>query len=182
MAVYSFCGWYGKSYAVHIETLSWLDQSIPFWRAWIWVYLSQYLMIPICFKLTTDPLEYTRLFYGILFSLLICAAVFLIYPTTMLRPENSLVDGLDCLRYYLYKLDEPTNCFPSLHVTLAILVGLYASHHKALMLQMTLWSWSILIILSTLTFKQHYVLDVLGGVFVAIVAHRLTLSIVQDNC
>eukprot|EP00792_Barthelona_sp_PAP020_P010881 TRINITY_DN4616_c0_g1_i1.p1 TRINITY_DN4616_c0_g1~~TRINITY_DN4616_c0_g1_i1.p1 ORF type:complete len:245 (-),score=46.20 TRINITY_DN4616_c0_g1_i1:16-720(-) len=98
---------------------------------------------------------------------------FLVYPTTMLdfRPnpydtpiiQNSLFKNV---WYLMHMIDEPTNCFPSEHCAMAVMfaIAVFVIDKK--------WglffiATSISIMISTLTTKQHYFLDVLGGTFVA---------------
>jgi membrane-associated phospholipid phosphatase len=63
-------------------------------------------------------------------------------------------------------VDRPVNCVPSLHVANACVCAL------ALQREGSTWHygapvWLALIMLSTLTTKQHFVIDVLAGVLLA---------------
>ncbi|HEY6402922.1 MAG TPA: phosphatase PAP2 family protein, partial [Blastocatellia bacterium] len=63
---------------------------------------------------------------------------------------------------FLYSIDSAANCFPSLHVALAWLsaLGLRDERRRAGALAMV---WAALISISTLTTKQHYFADLVGG-------------------
>ena len=95
--------------------------------------------------------------------------IWLFYPVQYhLRPTLPLAtSGLIFWIQFFYQMDGAAlNCFPSLHVTFAFLFFYlaYTFHRK---LTWHLLIYATLVSLSTLTFKQHYVLDILGGVGLA---------------
>jgi membrane-associated phospholipid phosphatase len=75
---------------------------------------------------------------------------------------------------FLYLMDSDSNCCPSLHVSLSSLAcyGLYNSVSR---FRSIFVIWPILIWISTLTTKQHYLIDVLGGILVGAIS-LLTVS------
>jgi membrane-associated phospholipid phosphatase len=104
-----------------------------------------------------------RTVISVLLCLSISYFVFLGFPTTVPRPPLETGDvfsrGLTCV----YALDEPFNCFPSLHVSLtvlALLLWIYEFPNRVILLS----TLAILIVISTLFVKQHYVLDVVSGI------------------
>ena len=104
--------------------------------------------------------------------------MWLVYPVEYhLRPNlvvptswfMRLVDGF-------YKFDNPPlNCFPSLHVTGAFLSYFVVKKFKP-SLENFLFVLAILISISTLTFKQHYILDVFAGFGVAFFLKKIFLD------
>jgi membrane-associated phospholipid phosphatase len=70
---------------------------------------------------------------------------------------------------FLYQADPPYNCFPSIHVAHSFVSALtcYRVHRG---LGITAVIAAALVGLSTLFAKQHYVLDVIAGVFLACMA------------
>ena len=69
----------------------------------------------------------------------------------------------------LHQMDKPYNLFPSLHVTLGMLM-LSALHSVAKGgWKVALWVWFALIFASTLTTHQHQVMDLLGGFALGVV-------------
>lgn len=79
----------------------------------------------------------------------------------------------------VYRIDlgapDPLVVFPSWHVILALLAGFALARHRRV--RPFAIAWSIGTVLSTLTTGWHYLVDVLGGIAVAVVsiyaAHRL---------
>jgi membrane-associated phospholipid phosphatase len=106
-----------------------------------------------------------------------CAAylVFWRYPTVAPRPVEVVGEGFGAwgLRF-LYGADPPRNCFPSLHVAVSFVSALAVG-----LVNREVGRWAIgsatLVALSTLFTKQHYVVDVLAGVAMALLAGRLLL-------
>lgn len=75
----------------------------------------------------------------------------------------------------LYSADPPHNCFPSLHVAHSFVSALAVSHVHRRVGIIALIS-GMLVALSTLFTKQHYVLDVMAGVVLALVAYGIFLA------
>lgn len=151
-----------------------LDDRIPFLPVAIYPYLFWYGYIAIAVALTafTDRKGFCQLMLFLYAGMGICYALYLIYPNGQnLRPAlDSLGQGwsYDLLRW-LYRVDTPTNCNPSIHVLDSIAVYLALNRHR--------WfarrpAWragnlviSLTIIASTVLVKQHSVVDLLcaGG-------------------
>jgi membrane-associated phospholipid phosphatase len=95
---------------------------------------------------------------------------FLVYPTRAPRPPSVPGDGFMAwgLRF-LYQADPPYNCFPSIHVAHSFVSALTCYRvHRGLGIAAVIAA--ALVGLSTLFAKQHYVLDVIAGVFLACMA------------
>jgi membrane-associated phospholipid phosphatase len=145
-----------------------IDQNVPFLDWTIWIYHSQFFLLAFNIALLKDEEKLSRVFYALNLASLLSFLIFFIYPTTIPRiPQNGA--GLTMKAFaVLYSLDSPTNCFPSLHISLAWLSAIgVAQEHKKLGVFVGLWT--VLISISTMSTKQHYVIDVLGGLLVAIV-------------
>ncbi len=92
--------------------------------------------------------------------------IFAFFPLRMLRPEIVPATFLDQGVLLLYRLDFPYNTFPSLHASLTFLAGLLIRRrHKTKGTIILLLAG--LISLSTLFIKQHYIMDVVGGIVLA---------------
>ncbi len=100
---------------------------------------------------------------------------FVVYPTAAPRPDTVIGEGFGVwgLRA-LYSSDPPYNCFPSLHVAHSLVSALACSRvHRRLGIIATMFA--TLVAVSTLFTKQHYVLDVVAGGFLAMVAYGIFL-------
>jgi len=72
----------------------------------------------------------------------------------------------------MYIVDEPNNCFPSLHVSISFLAS-FVMWRKSRIEGVFFLIWSAAISISTLTTKQHYVADIIGGTLIAIFFYQL---------
>ena len=146
----------GESYILGLA----IDSKIPFMPVFIFVYISMYVLVlmPYFFVKERKIFNSAALSYFLVMGL--SYLIFFIFPVKMLRPEveNGLV-GL------IYLIDAGYNCFPSLHVSLSLLSA--AVCFKADKKYWWLFIWAGLVILSVLFVKQHYLLDVLGGILMA---------------
>lgn len=93
-------------------------------------------------------------------------ALFIIFPIEyprFLYETNSQLISL------FHMTDGPGNCFPSLHVVVTVILGyVYRFKEKNSTKRTLMWLWSVLICISVLTTKQHYVIDIIGGVLLAV--------------
>jgi membrane-associated phospholipid phosphatase len=153
----------------------WLDSYVPFWAIWI----VPYLLTLVCwvaagiwaFWVMDDPL-YLAFVSSWVLACLIGFAVFLFYPTYMVRPELIGAGWADDIVRYVYTNDRTYNAFPSMHVWATVTFTLYLSqwHPKwrALFLAVT-----IVVALSTVFSGQHWIMDVVGGTVLAVVSYYL---------
>lgn len=158
-----------KASITHIIKLG-IDDWIPF----IPIFSVPYIVyIPFLVITLVYFIFFTRLFKAISISFVFCqfiAALFYIfYQTTVPRPEILNTDLFSKLVLYIYSNDKPFNCFPSLHVALSSLCFLYWIQIFP-NLKWQIGAFVLSIILSTLFIKQHYTLDVLSGIVLAIVS------------
>jgi hypothetical protein len=150
-----------------------LDALIPFLPWTLWVYLSQLLLLMTALALSRDDQDRSQTFYALLIATLLAALVFLTWPTQVARQPVTGA-GLTAIAWrLLYLSDTPANCFPSLHVALALLSA------AALVRRGGGWRlaapvWATAIVLSTLTTRQHVALDIAGGLLLAPMAWILT--------
>jgi hypothetical protein len=146
--------------------LSALDHAIPFWT---WTVIPYFLLIGGMYlpALVPDRRAFSTAMLAILIGVVLNNLVFFLWPTTYPRPIAVAGDGIHSMIYgFLIAVDTPGNCFPSAHIT-APAIGCWALGR-----QFPRWRWIIYLIfipfaLSILTTKQHYVLDLFGGLATA---------------
>ncbi len=94
-----------------------------------------------------------------------------VVPNGVARPNIDPVTWLHKALIFFYRHDKDTNAFPSSHVFISLLCAYFlALAHPAH--AFASWFAGTLITLSTVFTKQHYVVDILGGIgmgFVSIV-------------
>ena len=146
--------------------LTFIDRAVPFWPLTGWVYVATFAFMLWAFVSTRDLERVTRFLYACTFVQAIAALCFYLYPVTFPRqlypvPGDASWLGA-AITAFQRGIDQPTNCLPSLHVTTDLLcvVLIGPARRVAFLLSIPL---AVLLSLSILTFKQHYVVDALAG-------------------
>lgn len=150
-----------------------LDDMIPMvpWFAIPYLYWFVYLTGMFLFCAVLDKKHYYRLLASMVAGTLICLVIFYFLPSTVPRPVIMGHDSMSGLVRFIYSMDKPYDCFPSLHVLYAFLVTAFfmrATRHTGGRI-FAVVSF-VLISLATIFIKQHYIADalaatVMGAVF-----------------
>ncbi|KRF07109.1 hypothetical protein ASG89_17295 [Paenibacillus sp. Soil766] len=157
----------GNAYSLMTD----LDRQIPFIQGFVVPYLSWYVFLAVGFLYLAyrDRSNYFQTLVEFIIGLLLCYSVYAIYQTTVPRPDIEGSDWMLRTVQWVYRSDEPFNCFPSTHVLTAYLMmrAYLRSVPIALRYKIIATSMAILIIVSTQFVKQHVLLDIVGAVLVA---------------
>src|SRR5258706_10124045 len=160
---------------LHMPALP-LDRVMPLQPAWALVYGSLYLFLIILPIFVVRQEAHIRRTVSAYLMVWIAAYIcFLVYPTAAPRPDSVVGEGFAIwgLRF-LYSADPPYNCFPSLHVAHSFVSALTCFRaHRAVGIAATLCA--ALVAISALYSKQHYLLDIVAGVFLAWMAYIVFL-------
>lgn len=144
------------------------DEVLPFSPRSLWLYLS---FVPYCLFVILD-IEGIRQMFRIIVCVFINSLIsyrsFLKFPSAYPR-QPVVCDGpqLEAAWGALRSLDRPTNTFPSIHVGHALLLAFILSRRMSRERGDAYLLWATLISLSTLNTKQHFIVDVTGGILVA---------------
>ena len=156
---------------VHIDLA--LDRAVPQVPLLIYVYSLAY---PCCFipaiVLSIERVRLAVFAYSV--TILASLAMFVWMPVEIVRPDPPPGSWGNWLVYLTRLVDQPFNCFPSLHVSLDFLSAFFCGLERP-RLGAALLVTSVAISVSTLFVKQHYALDVVAGFLMAALAFRLTL-------
>jgi len=153
-----------------------IDLMVPFVAASIWVYLSQFLLLPWALASARDDAARSRVFYAMLLATGLSALVFVLLPTYVARPAAPAEGLLGLAWQALYLADSPNNACPSLHVALAALAGALLWQRRQRLIAVV---WPACIVVSTLTTRQHVTWDIAGGLLVAVLAWTLTPRLIS---
>jgi membrane-associated phospholipid phosphatase len=172
---YIFIGEMVRDRTLHVPELA-LDRVVPLQPAWALVYGPLYLfliLLPVLIVRQDEQIR--RTVFAYLSVWIVAYVCFLLYPTTASRPDKVIGEGFAVwgLRF-LYSADSPYNCFPSLHVAHSCVSALtcYRVHRRV---GIAAALGAALVGVSTLFTKQHYVADVIAGVFLACMAYVVFL-------
>jgi len=168
LVAYFLAGYFACSF-VNMQKAGYFDLSfpceanIPFIPFFIIGYISVYLGLILTYAVIDDFPVFKRTFYFFLVLSTIHFVIFLLIPVKMVRPELVDPDGIMALltKYYYY-IDNPVNCFPSLHVSYPLACTLMLWNYKRP------WGYvmalfTLFIAVSVILVKQHYIIDVIGS-------------------
>jgi membrane-associated phospholipid phosphatase len=150
--------------------LSWtaVDAAVPFVPATLWIYFSDYLLVASAFMLCTDWTEVKRFVRAYFALLVVGSSVHLLWPSVFPRHAFPVSGkGITVTAFHLLRqVDLPTSCLPSMHVAGSFLAAFSLWRHRPWV--QTVWlAWATAVAVSTLTVKQHYVVDVVAGLGMA---------------
>lgn len=147
-----------------------LDDKIPLVQGMIVVYSSYFLL----FFGGSFRLIFSDQFWPFIRAMIIAQSLgdlfWWLWPNGVKRPE---IAGEGVIREWLkklYRFDQyDGNAAPSAHVFHALVIG-YFSSRLWTDWGLLIYGWVALIIASTVLIKQHYLVDILGGMLVAAIA------------
>lgn len=153
--------------------LSDFEMNIPFMIESIWVYVMMYPFLTWSIFSYKDEGNFNHILYSFLIISSISLAIFQLFPVGYPReffPLPHTRSPSVNLFYTIRLLDTPMNCFPSLHVSLCFLFsfGHWKESKVAFWVSILI---TLLISISTLTTKQHYIADIVGGLLLSVVTY-----------
>lgn len=153
--------------------MTWVDQAIPFMPNTLWVYVSEYIFFAVVFILIRDMTTLNKFVYSFTALQLVSVLIFWVWPTTFPRGSFPLAGDLNAATQavftWLRQMDTPNNCAPSLHVSSVYLCSfLFLDEQRKKFAW--IFVWATLIAISTLTTKQHYLVDVVTGFFLGAIS------------
>lgn len=155
----------------HHDLTSKLDNQIPFVKEWVIIYVVCYVFWAINYILISreGKEKWFRFAFADLLSRLICGIIFIVFPTTNIRPVISGNDFTSWLMNFIYQIDPALNLFPSIHclVSWFCFIGIRRSKKIPLWYKVFSCIFAVLVFASTQFTKQHYLIDIVGGVLIA---------------
>jgi membrane-associated phospholipid phosphatase len=157
----------GRSWAVPLLAV---ERRIPL-MVWAYpVYASVYFAVVLPLFLCRSRRAFARLQVAVGLASLVAFAFFLLMP--MPYPRPALGGGaMEAMLAMEYQIDQPRCTFPSLHVAIAWLLYL-GMRDEAPGWRTPLLLFALGVAASTLLVKQHFLIDVLAGWFLAELAWR----------
>jgi membrane-associated phospholipid phosphatase len=146
-----------------------IDHQIPFIKYLAPFYSIVYFIPVTAFYLCWNNYELikagAKAFFG---AGVVCFTCFLLFPVKYelrvdLHPPYDFFTHI--LRFY-YWVDDPYNCFPSLHVALAVISAIIVRRERPRLAPL-FYLLAAIVSASILFMKQHYVLDLVGGLGVS---------------
>jgi membrane-associated phospholipid phosphatase len=162
--VYQFYFWCQRQKWVPVRKFSTkLDDLFPFWPVWGWIYSFLYYPALIYLNWVVEsPRHFNHLVMSFIILLGMQMVFFLFFPVETPIAWRALNKGRNWSEkflQYVQKFDQPSNCFPSMHVSVATLTAL----HARASLGPAAFAFPVLIAISCIFTKQHYLVDLPFG-------------------
>ena len=155
-----------------------LDQNFTLRPRWVWIYSGLYYPLIILVVATVDGMRefnYMAMSYFIL--LFMQMFFFMVFPVETPKQWRDNVTGeskSSRMLRLVQSFDKSSNCFPSMPVSVAMLS---AMHFLASSLNLGYWPllFPLLIALSALYTKQHFIADLMPGALLGWFAFKIHL-------
>ena len=144
-----------------------IDNLFKFKGWWVWIYSGLYYPMIVLIVLTMEDMRHYNYTAMSFFLLLFMQMAFFRYYPVETPPEWRDFGESNTLSVRFMKFvqsyDDNTNCFPSMHVSVATLVALHMWTNVGEMVGYWPFLFPVLIAFSALWTKQHYLVDVIAG-------------------
>ena len=173
LIVYGGCNWITARRAnVGTVYFDW-ERTIPFVPLLILPYLSIDLFFVVAPFLCRTDRELSILAKRVAAAIIIAGICFLVFPLRFAFPRPHADGWLGALFNWFRGVDAPYNLLPSLHAALTlILLNSYFRHTHGFVRVATM-TWFVLIALSPVLTYQHHLIDIAGGVVLAVLCFCL---------
>ena len=153
------------------------EEKIPFWTWSIIIYFGCYVFWIVNYILSTRNGLGNAIRFAIaeMMGKITCCIVYVLYPTTMIRPEVTGNSIWDQIVKWLYQVDAPNNLFPSIHcyVSWFCFIGIRSQKNISKGYKIFSLIFALAVCVSTLTIKQHVFIDTFSGIILAEVCYFL---------
>lgn len=161
-----------NGWIIKAHMMGWtIDEKIPLWSPAVYVYVGCFVFFAVNYFLAfwQEEKEAKRFFWACFLAEGISGIIFLTYPTTMAEPVVAGNAFSDKLLLFVYSCDQRANLFPSFHVLFSWFSCLAVTKNPKISKGYKIFSWVffVMICISTLLTKQHVIVDIFGGIFMA---------------
>jgi membrane-associated phospholipid phosphatase len=152
-----------------------IDRRTPFMPLFAPVYFSTYPFVLLPFIILSNARQFYWMLACFASITIISSMIHAIVPSKIERMEELNTNGMSSWMLGLFqKTCKPYGNFPSMHVGLSVPVVVANFMVAGPVIGSIALIWAVLIALSTLFTKQHYVLDVLAGLLGGVLIFVLT--------
>ena len=150
------------------------DRAIPYIPLFALVYFSTYIFVIQPFFVISNPRQFNVMVISFAVISLLYSTFHAIVPSKVERIENVKQDGISGRMLDVFQgICQPYGNFPSLHVGLSVPVVMANYLVFGLKGGLIALFCAVLIAVSTLFTKQHYIMDVLAGFMGGILIYGL---------
>ncbi|HNC22831.1 MAG TPA: phosphatase PAP2 family protein [Opitutaceae bacterium] len=164
IGIYQFYFWCQRNHVTQPRELKMaIDDLIPYRPGWVWIYSCLYYPVIVYINFVMQsPRQFLHVAMSFVILLAMQMTFFLLFPVITpeaWRANNQRRDLSERFLAFVQSFDGRANSFPSMHVSVATLTALH------LMPNLGMWAMAfpLLIGLSCLFTKQHYLIDLPAG-------------------
>ena len=157
-----------------------IDERIPFRPGWSWVYSFLYYPAILYLNLIADSAShFVMMAFSFILLLFMQVACFTVYPVATPPhwrepPKGPEASAGQRFLDFVQSFDADTNCFPSMHVSVATLTACHAYSSLGPVVIL----FPVLIGISCVFTKQHYLADLLPGAALGWIAWQVYLAMI----
>lgn len=164
----------------HYDFTFGFDRAVPLLPEFVWIYILAFPFWACNYILAAQRGK--DMFYRFVATDLTvhaaCFLIFLLLPTTNIRPEipgNTISEVMLRIIYALDGGQSPANLFPSIHCYVSWLCwkGVKGAEKIPKWYQNFSLVFAVLVIISTQVLKQHYIVDAAAGILLVEIAWRI---------
>jgi len=162
-----------------------LDKKIPFLPGTIYPYESIWFFNASVIWLLASNKEIKKYSLGVIALMGTAFLCFLFFPVSVTLPLS--FEGVPVLYKFLRRYDTSLNALPSMHAAFVVFhflwyLSLFSKKRISLFTTTVFFIWGCIIIISTLTLKQHVIVDIATGTILAIIVfHIFSISHINEN-
>lgn len=160
-----------------------IDDRIRLRPHWIWIYSGIYYpAIGVVVTSVTNLRQFNYMAFSYFVLLALHVLIFLVYPVEVpphwrqWQTESAPSPSYRFLSF-VQMFDARSNCFPSMHVSVATLTALHTARNLPCGPALPVL-FVVLIALSCILTKQHYLIDIPGGVLLGWLCFRVFMHLV----
>lgn len=156
-----------------------IDKKIPFLPAFAWVYFSIEIFVLHPFLFLSEARPFYWMLSCFMLNTILFSLIHFIIPSKVERLEHDKTGGIagKMLRQW-QKTCKPYGNFPSMHTGFSVPVVIANYMVLGTIAGSITLVWAILIALSTLVLKQHYILDMLAALGLGMFTSALTFWLI----
>jgi membrane-associated phospholipid phosphatase len=155
----------------YVLQMTWIDREMPFLPWTFWIYASLYVLYGVVYLTSRDMKNTNQYLYAILALQTVSVIIFWIWPTTFPRGDYPIPEDTNAVLKWVFenfrKIDTPKNCAPSLHVSSCYLSSFVFLQERRKLFPF-FFIWATAVAFTTLTTKQHYVIDIILAIPLAV--------------
>lgn len=182
IGVYQFYFWCQRNVIEQPRDFSLaIDERIPYWPGWVWIYSFLYYPMILYINLVVEsPRDFTHLAISYIVLLGLQMIVFILFPVhtpESWRTRDARRNLSERFLAFVQGIDGRSNSFPSMHCSVAMLTALHLLPH----LGPAVFVFPVLIGLSCLFTKQHFLIDVPVGLALGWASYELFLIVIEPG-